>query len=113
MQYREISYKQIKYFIWWYGFIPYLRCMILQTTTHPLASLPDLSRPLRIMDLCFKVEQKLIYSDNLIADSVRLAMHNGTPYSCIVSMLKDMAVDNRGKIEDMIGTSLTQKLFTI
>lgn len=86
--------------------------MILQIATHPLASLPDLSRPLRIMDLAFKIEAKLIYSDNLIADSVRLAMHNGTAYSCIVSMLKDMAVDNYNAIADMIGVDLTNAILT-
>ncbi len=78
-----------------------------------LPSLPDLSRPLRIMDLCFKIEQKLVYSDNLIADSVRLAMHNGTPYVKVVEMLKSMAVDNRRLIEEMIGVELTNKLMEI
>lgn len=92
----------------------YLYTMItIQTTSRPLASLPDLSRPLRIMDLCFKIEQKLVYSDNLIADSVRLAMHNGTPYIKIITMLKDMAVDNRRSIEDMLGVQLTSKLFSV
>lgn len=78
-----------------------------------LPQLPDLSRPLRIMDLCFKIEQKMVYSDNLIADSVRLAMHNGTPYVLILDMLRSMAVDNRRSIEDMLGVQLTSKLFSV
>ncbi len=87
----------------------------MNATTHTptLTQLPDLSRPLRIMDLCFRIEQKLVYSDNLIADSVRLAMHNGTPYKAVIDMLKSMAVDNRRLIEDMCGVELTNKLMEI
>lgn len=81
--------------------------------TNNLQQLHDLSRPLRIMDLAFRCEEKLVHSDNIIADSVRIAMHNGTPYVLIVGMLKDMATDNRAAIENMVGVELTLKLMEI
>lgn len=67
---------------------------------------------LQIMGILIDVEFALAGNESFAAVAIKQAIHDDKPGRVIIDTIRDMAVDNRAAVEDMIGVALTKKILS-